>query len=62
MITHQNFAQFLLAALLGSSLSRLPAKLVLHNTATCELELGARGTRLLCLNRHDHLPGHLVTN
>ncbi|MFW8625395.1 histidine phosphatase family protein [Deinococcus sp. ME38] len=62
LVTHQNFAQFLLAALLGSPLSRLPAKLVLHNTATCELELGPRGTRLLCLNRHDHLPGHLVTN
>lgn len=59
LVTHQLFAQFLIAALLGSDLPRLPATLRVNNTATCAFDLRGDTVRVGWINRHDHLCGHL---
>ncbi|MHA0041658.1 histidine phosphatase family protein [Deinococcus sp. PEB2-63] len=59
LVTHQLFAQFLIAALLGSDLPRLPATLRVNNTATCAFDLRNDTVRVEWINRHDHLGGHL---
>ncbi|WP_162393814.1 histidine phosphatase family protein [Deinococcus kurensis] len=61
LVTHQRFAQYLIAALLGSNLARLPAALRVNNAATCAFDLSGDAVQVGWLNRHDHLGASLVT-
>lgn len=58
LITHQYFAQFLLAPFVGGR----AAWLEVNNTATCLLHDGPDYRVIHWLNRHDHLPPELVSN
>ncbi len=61
LVTHHLFAQYLIAALLGSDLPRLPATLRVNNTATCAVDLRGDPVRVGWINRHEHLGRALVT-